>query len=78
MTRRHAASGAKRGPRPIGDRIAFSVMIERRLLEAAEDIAEQDDLAVGRVINRLLAQALDQPAPPYSLPPEQATLLSAS
>jgi len=60
--------GTKRGPKPLGDRRPFSVVYERELLEAAEELAERDNLPVGRVINRLLAEALGKPVPPYCLP----------
>lgn len=59
---------AKRGPKPLGDRRPFSVVYERELLEEVERLAERDNLPVGRVINRLVAEALGKPVPRYCLP----------
>lgn len=58
----------RRGPEPLGDRVQFTVNFERDLLEAAEAIAEHDDLPVARIINRLVAEALGMPVPHYCLP----------
>ena len=58
----------KRGPKPKGNRVNTSMALEIEVRQHAQVLADRDGLALCDVINRLCAEALGLPAPPYSVP----------
>ena len=60
---------AKKGPRPKDPtRVQTSVLLPAAVRARAEEIAERDGQALGNVISRLLAEAMNLPVPAYCLP----------
>jgi hypothetical protein len=59
----------KRGRPSLGPRVGIHVSLPREFYQDVAMIAAQDGLPMGRVISRLVAQALGKEAPAWTLPP---------
>lgn len=59
----------KRVGRPsLGPRVGIHIWLPHEFYKDVSAMAAQDNLALGRIITRLVAQALDKEPPPWSLP----------
>ncbi len=59
---------ARRGRKPKGERVGTFVALPVELRRAAEAIAEREQLPLGDVITRIVAEGLGLPAPAYCYP----------
>lgn len=67
--KRPAAPGAKKLGRPsLGDRVGTHVALPVDLRAEIEAIAARDEVTIGAVITRLLADSLGHPVPAYCMP----------
>uniref|UniRef100_UPI003F491520 hypothetical protein n=1 Tax=Pseudonocardia sp. CA-138482 TaxID=3240023 RepID=UPI003F491520 len=82
MTNSEPQPKRKVGRPSLGPRVGMHIWLPNELHAEVATIAEQDNLPLGRVITRLVAQALDMEAPSWSLPQlenqEELPLVNAS
>jgi hypothetical protein len=62
------ATKTRRGRKPKGNRVGTFVALPVELRHAAEAIAKAEQLPLGDVITRLVADSLKMPAPAYCYP----------
>lgn len=60
--------GAKKGPKPKGNRVRMSAALPAEVMEEMLAIAERDRQTLTDVLGRLLAERLGLPVPAYCLP----------
>lgn len=63
-----AAARVRRGRKPKGHRIGTFVALPVELRHAAEEVARIEELPLGDVITRIVAEGLGLPAPAYCYP----------
>lgn len=62
------APKSRRGRKPKGNRVGTFVALPVELRRAAEEIAQREQLPLGDVITRIVAEGLGIPAPAYCYP----------
>lgn len=67
-------SRSRRGRKPKGERVGTFVSLPVDLRRAAEAIAQHEQLPLGDVITRIVAEGLGIPAPAYCYPNDQQEL----
>lgn len=65
---------SRRGRKPKGERVGTFVSLPVELRRAAEAIAQHEQLPLGDVITRIVAEGLGIPAPAYCYPNNQQEL----
>jgi len=66
------ATKSRRGRKPKGHRIGTFISLPVDLRRAAEEIAQREQLPLGDVITRFVAESLNLPAPAYCYPKVEA------
>jgi hypothetical protein len=62
------ATKTRRGRKPKGVRVGTFVSLPVELRRAAEEVAQREQMPLGDVITRLVAEGLELPAPAYCYP----------